>query len=110
MFEVQQSPIHGRGLFATDFIPAGTLLGNLQGYHVKEDGPHVLWIDGKDGFSVTNNFKYINHNDQPNAAYYDDLTVMTLRDIYPAEELTHNYRGDDKESNDEMVFEEFLGV
>lgn len=108
MFEVNTSPIHGRGLFATQFIPAGTILGHIEGHPVKKDGPYVLWIDGKKGFCVTNDFKYINHNNQANSAYYDDLTVMTLRDIYPGEEITHDYRGDDKDTTDEMVFEDFL--
>ncbi|MAX25794.1 MAG: SET domain-containing protein-lysine N-methyltransferase [Phycisphaeraceae bacterium] len=108
MFEVKQSPIHGRGLFATEFIPAGILLGNLEGFSVDDDGPYVLWVDGVQGFCVTNDFKYINHNNNANSAYYDDLTVVTLRDIYPGEEITHDYRGDDKDTDEEMVFDDML--
>ncbi|HAI11378.1 MAG TPA: SET domain-containing protein-lysine N-methyltransferase [Phycisphaerales bacterium] len=108
MFEVKISPIHGRGLFATQFIPAGTILGDLEGYNVEEDGPYVLWVDGVQGFCVTNDFKYINHNNDANSAYYDDLTVVTLKDIYPTDEITHDYRGDDKSPENEMSFEETL--
>lgn len=108
MFEVKVSPIHGRGLFATEFIPAETLLGNLEGHHVDEDGPHVLWVNGEQGFCVTNDYRYINHNNNANCAYYEDLTVMTIRDVSPGEELTHDYRGDDKDSDQEIIFEDFL--
>lgn len=110
MFEVKQSPIHGRGLFATQFILAGTCLGNIEGYHVDDDGPYVLWIDGVDGFCVTNDFKYINHNNQANSAYYDDLTVVALRDIYPGQEITHDYRGDNSDPDMEVSFKDLAGV
>ena len=43
----------------------------------------------------TNDLRYINHHPDPNAVYYDDLTVYALRDIAPGEEITHNYWGDD---------------
>jgi SET domain-containing protein len=40
---------------------------------------------------VSCNLKYINHADNPNACYYDDLTVAAIRDISANEEITHNY-------------------
>jgi len=94
MYAIGLSSIHGRGLFATRFIPAGTTVGILEGHHVVDDGPHVLWLDDQRGFHVTNDLCFINHSDTPNVAYFDDLTVGTLRDILPGEELTHFYGGD----------------
>jgi SET domain-containing protein len=35
--------------------------------------------------------KYINHHNAPNVSYYDDLSVVALRDIQAGEELTHDY-------------------
>jgi SET domain-containing protein len=35
--------------------------------------------------------KYINHCERPNACYYDDLSVVALRDIEAGEEITHDY-------------------
>ncbi|QNN24801.1 SET domain-containing protein [Planctomycetales bacterium ZRK34] len=97
MFSVKPSPIHGHGLFATELIPAGTILGQLQGQWTAQDGPYVLWVDEQRGFEVTCDLRYVNHHADPNAAYMDDLTVVALRDITPGEEITHDYGGDDFE-------------
>ncbi len=92
---VKRSDIHGKGLFAKLDIKAGTTIGRIKGQPSREDGPHVLWInDTGDGVKVECLFKYINHNTKPNACYYDDLTVVALKDIKRDEEITHHY-GDD---------------
>jgi hypothetical protein len=80
-------------LFAAEFIEEGTFIGQVEGRDTEQDGPYVLWIDGLRGFEVTNDFKYVNHSPDANAAYFDDLTFMALRDIQPGEEITHNYTG-----------------
>lgn len=90
---VALSDIHGQGLFARQLIKKNTLLGYLTGQPTDSDGMYVLWINGTDGFEVSCDLKYINHSDTPNACYYDDQSVMTLRDIQPDEEITHNYEG-----------------
>ncbi len=95
MVVVRPSGIHGMGLFASSDIPEGATIGLLEGKWVRKDGPHVLWITKKKGFRVKNDMKFINHADDPNAAYFDDLTVGALRDIRAGEEITHNYGGDD---------------
>ena len=106
MYTVKQSGIHGLGLFATQFIPADTVLGELQGKPTTTDGAYVLWLDDEQGFRVENDLKYINHAATPNAAYYDDLTVAAICDIQPGEEITHNYGGDDPTEDDwELDFE-----
>jgi hypothetical protein len=97
MFSVKQSPIHGRGLFATECIAAGTILGQLRGQWTEQDGPYVLWIDERRGFEVACDLRFVNHHPEPNAAYFDDLTVVALRDIMPGEEITHDYGGDEFE-------------
>ena len=110
MFEVKESPLHGRGLFATTLIPADTVIGNLQTETPPEnelDGPYVLWVDGVQPKRVTCDLRFINHSSTPNAAYYDDLTVVSLRDIQPGEELLHDYMGDAAEEEGvEVGFEE----
>lgn len=107
MICVKQSAIHGRGLFATMLIPEGTVIGKLEGEITTEDGPHVLWLDETRGMRVTNDLKFINHAAEPNAAYFDDLTVGALRDIKPGEEITHNYLGDDEEDEDGPAVHDF---
>jgi len=103
MYEVKQSPIHGRGLFASQFIPADTVIALIQGNPTREDGPYVLWIDEGHGIEVTNDVRYINHSGDANAAYFDDMTVMSIRDIYPGDEITHNYDGDGQLGADQVA-------
>ncbi|WP_455209700.1 SET domain-containing protein [Kaarinaea lacus] len=92
---VKQSKIHGNGLFAKTNIKAGEIIGEVKGKPTKKDGPYVLWMDNaKQGFEVSCILKYINHNQKANACYYDDLTVVALRDIRKGEEITHNYGED----------------
>ncbi len=91
MFTVKESRIHGKGLFAEINIKEGTVIAFLEGKRTEQDGPHVLWIDDEIGFEVVNECRYVNHSPDPNAAYYDDLTLVALRDIQPGEEITHHY-------------------
>ncbi|MCG8670769.1 MAG: SET domain-containing protein-lysine N-methyltransferase [Pseudomonadales bacterium] len=92
---VGESKIHGKGLFAAKKIKEGDLLGALKCKPTKKDGAHVLWVDsGKNKgkkYKVVCDFKFINHSSDPNVAYYDDLTVVALKDIKKGEELTHHY-------------------
>lgn len=88
---VDNSDIHGKGLFAATTIEAGEIIGWLSGEPCFEDGSHVLWLSENEGFLVTCDLRYINHSDYPNACYYDDLSVVALRRIESKEEITHNY-------------------
>ncbi len=88
---VNDSKIHGRGLFARTIIAKGSTIGRLKGRKCKSDGAYVLWLSETQRFEVHCDLKYINHADIPNACYYDDLSVVALRDIEPGEEITHDY-------------------
>lgn len=95
LFYVKESAIHGKGLFARKKIREGQVLGYIKGTPTQEDGPHVLWLhEIGQGIHVECDLKYINHNQNPNACYYDDLSVVALRDIRKDEEITHNYGED----------------
>lgn len=87
---VATSPVHGKGLFAAKRIKANTVLGRLEGMPTFDDGIYVLWVTDEMGLELTNDFKYINHDSNPNAAY-SDLDVTVLRDVEPGEELLHDY-------------------
>ena len=93
MYTIKKSGIHGKGLFAVKRIAGGTLIGQLKGEITTKDGPHVLWITDNVGVHVKNDLRFINHSSKPNAAYYDDATVVALRDIEPGEEIVHDYTG-----------------
>jgi hypothetical protein len=92
---IADSLIHGKGLFAGVHVPAGAVIGRIQGIPCKRDGSHVLWLSADEAIEVTCELRYINHSDDPNACYYDDLSVMALRDIHPQEEITHDYASND---------------
>lgn len=107
MIEVRESPLHGRGLFATQHIPEDTVIAWLATEPADEtdlDGPYVLWVDGVQPVRVTCDMRYINHGDEPNAAYYDDLSVMAVRDIQQGEEILHNYMGDAIDDDTQVHF------
>lgn len=87
---VAESEVHGKGLFAAKRIKADTVIGRLHGMPTHDDGIYVLWVSDELGLELTNDFKYINHNSDPNAAY-SDLDVTVLRDVEPGEELLHDY-------------------
>lgn len=88
---VDDSPIHGKGLFAQKHIDAGKLIGVLKGVPTSTDGEHVLWLDENNAIHVKCDLRFINHSDEPNAVYYDTLEVCALTDIAPGEEITHDY-------------------
>jgi SET domain-containing protein len=88
---VDTSPIHGKGLFARSYISAGEKIGDIEGECTTSDGDYVLWVDEHTGIRVRSDLRYINHSDTPNAAYFDDMTVVALVDIRPGEEITHDY-------------------
>jgi len=88
---IATSKIHGNGLFARSYIAKNSIIGWLRGKPCSEDGCYVLWISETDAVEVECDLRYINHADNPNACYYDDLSVVALRDILPDEEITHDY-------------------
>jgi SET domain-containing protein len=91
---VAKSSIHGNGLFAARDIKKGELIGCFKYRRAKKDGPYVLWLAEDEGYTVLDDFKYINHNNRANAAYYDDFTVMAIKKIKKGEEITHYYGED----------------
>ena len=92
---VASSDIHGKGLFAAQPIAAGTVIGWLEGRPARRDGRYVLWISATEAIEVTCDLRFINHSDRPNACYYDDRSVVALRDIAAHEEITHDYASSD---------------
>jgi len=92
---VENSPIHGRGLFAACALAAGQLIGVYQGPVVEEDGAHVLWIESDEGddwigYDGQNEMRFMNHADQPNAEM-DGLNCYALETIDLGEEITIDY-------------------
>ena len=106
-FEVKQSGIHGRGLFARSRIPARRKMGELDGDRIKQAEARrrarrsrsIMIVELGDGTAIDatrrgNHFRYVNHSCSPNAymrIFRGRLEFYSLREIRPGEELTCNY-------------------
>lgn len=108
---LRRSGIHGKGVFAREFIPAGTRLIEYVGERITEaeadarypDEPgveHHTFLFAIDGDVVIdaafrgNTARWINHSCDPNCdAVVEDQRVFieSVRDIAPGEELTYDY-------------------
>lgn len=114
--EVRNSEIHGRGVYATTFIPkdekiieyVGEIIdkdesddrGNAQHEHAQKTGDAAVYIFtlsknyDLDGNVPWNTARLINHSCDPNCeAWIDDhrIFIHALRDIQPGEELSFDY-------------------
>ena len=109
-FVVRNSGIHGKGVFATTHIPAGTRLIEYKGErlteaqvdrrYAKDDSPHTFLFALDDGMVIDatiggNSARWINHSCAPNCEAVDDenrIYIETLHAIRPGEEISYNYR------------------
>lgn len=110
-FRLRRSRIHGRGVFATEFIPAGTRIVEYRGERISNeeadrrypDDPstrhHTFLFSIDDEVVVDaahggNASRWINHSCDPNCdAVIEDerIFIEAVRDIAPGEELTYDY-------------------
>lgn len=93
---VDESGIHGRGVFASRRIAEGEYIGTFAGPEARRDGIYVLWVyaeDGEDraiGRSGRNLLRYLNHDGQGNAEF--DGFDLYARCVIPRdEEITIDY-------------------
>jgi len=98
---VADSPIHGKGLFARRKIRKDEFIGTYDGPRTRQDGMHVLWLWDEDaqeweGINGTNEMRFLNHDRNPNADWWDD-ELYALRDIARDEEITFDYGWDEEE-------------
>lgn len=118
LIEVRNSPIHGRGMFATAKIKKGTRLIEYKGKRIKHKEADRLYGGGSetghtflftlnddyviDANQEGNSARWINHSCAPNCesimeddpdgkSKNDRVFIEAIRDIKPGEELTYNY-------------------
>src|SRR5436305_3883476 len=104
--EVRRSGVHGRGVYATQFIPEGTRIIEYTGQRVSwedapndESNPHTFNFGLESGEVINpeiggNEARWINHCCDPNceAIEEDDrIFIDALRDIEPGQELFYDY-------------------
>ncbi len=108
--EVRSSNVHGRGVFAGEFIAEGTQIIEYTGRRIPwssaEDDPNdprTYYFSVGNGSVVIdpsvdgNEARWINHSCEPNceAIEEDDeerIFIYALRDIQPGEELFYDYQ------------------
>ena len=120
-FELRQSPIQGRGAFATRRIRKGTRIIEYTGERITQDeadkryddeamGRHHTFLFTLDEKTVIdaavdgNEARFINHSCDPNcqALIEDDkIFIYALKDIPPGEELCYDYAYERAEGMDE---------
>lgn len=100
--EIKDSMIHGRGLFATQTIAAGTVLCLLDGQRV----PFNVYVKNERAFEwnalegdvlivrpYRTKYGFINHSRTPNTCVaYNPLRVESLAVIHENQEITLDYR------------------
>lgn len=111
--EVRDSALHGRGVFAARFIPAGTYILEYEGQRLSteeadasepsdpSDASHTFFFALSDGTIINggvggNDSRFINHSCEPNCEGHENdsgtrVYIVTLRDIQPDEELLYDY-------------------
>jgi len=104
--EVRQSGVHGRGVYATQFISEGTRIIEYTGQRVAweaapddDNDPHTFNFGLENGEVINaeiggNDARWINHSCDPNceAIEEDDrIFIYAMRDIEPTEELFYDY-------------------
>ena len=103
---VRKSDLHGKGVFAAQFISQGTIIGKYTSRRVskKVDSPYVIYIYNEVGVEIerrlgTGKLRYVNHSSDPNLTMDDDtLEFIAIKDIDDGEELTWFY-GDEYEAD-----------
>lgn len=94
LYYVDDSGIHGKGLYARVSIKKGEYMGTYDGPEGTENGSHVLWVEEDNGEWIGRNgqniLRYLNHHHQPHAEF-NGFDLYAIRDIKQGEELTIDY-------------------
>ncbi|MFK7795510.1 MAG: SET domain-containing protein [Gammaproteobacteria bacterium] len=96
MIKVKTSAIHGKGLFSAKKIHKNTVIGKCKVKKTKKSksNMYTLWVKDKP-YDVKCDLRFINHSSKPNTVYYDDFTVVAIKDIKKGKELLHDYGWDE---------------
>ena len=97
-FEIRPSKF-GKGLFATQSIPANTILCNATGSLLTFNETlllgtresHCLQIERDQYILCDSPFLFSNHSCNPNCAINSQLQLYAIKDIEPSEELLWDY-------------------
>ena len=102
---VDESPIHGHGLFARVDIEVDEYIGTYEGPATQKNGMHVLWTWNEErerweGINGKNEMRFLNHSDEPNADWWE-TDLYAIKPIAQGEEITFDYGWNDEDEDDE---------
>lgn len=122
LLKISSSGVHGRGVYANDFIPEGTRIIEYTGRRIAweetdddESDPHTF-IFGLEGGEVINaaiggnESRWINHSCDPNCEAIEEegrVFIHAMRDIEPGEELSYDYALEIDEPITEKTMKEY---
>jgi Proteins containing SET domain len=103
--EVRESGVHGRGVYAAQFIPKARALSNTQANASPgkplptTNDPHTFNFGLENGDVINpevggNDARWINHSCDPNCETVEEddrVFIDAIRDIQPGEELLYDY-------------------
>ena len=94
LYYVDDSGIHGKGLYARVAIKKGEYMGTYDGAEGVENGSHVLGVEEEEGEWIGRNgqniLRYLNHHKKPHAEF-NGFDLYALKNIKEGEELTIDY-------------------
>jgi uncharacterized protein len=105
--EVRESAVHGRGVYARQFIPTGKRIIEYTGERVSwqaapddDSDPHTFNFGLDNGKVINpeiggNDARWINHSCDPNCEAIEEndrIFIYAMRNIQPGEELLYDYR------------------
>jgi uncharacterized protein len=104
---VRRSSIHGKGVFATTHIPAGTRLIEYKGERISDEDSEYLYTETThtflfmlenneviDGSRNGNNARWINHSCEPNCEASEEdgrVFIDALSNLEAGDEITIDY-------------------
>ena len=103
IFEIRQSSIQGRGIFALAKIPQGAIICSFQGERLTipelqqkyESGNERIddpfQVDDDSYLHLAEPYVFFNHSCTPDAGVKGSGTLFALRDISKGEEITYDY-------------------
>lgn len=106
LVKVRPSGVHGRGIYATQFIPEDTRIIEYTGQRTSwenapndENDPHTFNFGLENGDVINpeiggNEARWINHSCDPNCEALEEkdrIFIYAMRDIEPGEELFYDY-------------------
>lgn len=105
LVEIKNSPLHGKGVFATHNISKGEIIveSHMAMIHVNENLPEALatlqfpWTDEYDAICLSDAGSFFNHSSHPNAEIlerdFNNLTqtFVAKSDIVKGDEITIYY-------------------